>query len=86
MEYALKSILIACEDVFKTHMLWLQRDVRRSCCIESFQNSCVASKLNYEENINVQYNTLSIYSSIQIAIQGFIEKFITVREHPRGDA
>ncbi|OAO17755.1 Sec8 [Blastocystis sp. ATCC 50177/Nand II] len=68
VESALKSILIACEDVFKTHI----------CCIECFQNSCVASKLNYEENINTQYNTLSVYSSIQIAIQGFIEKFITL--------
>ena len=58
--------------------------MRRSCCIECFQNSCVASKLNYEENINTQYNTLSVYISIQIAIQGFIEKFITVSSRSRG--
>ena len=64
---------------------WARRGgVRRSCCIECFQNSCVASKLNYEENINTQYNTLSVYSSIQIAIQGFIEKFITVSSRSRG--
>lgn len=44
----------------------------------------MASKLNYEENINTQYNTLSVYSSIQIAIQGFIEKFITVSSRSRG--
>ena len=84
MESALKSILIACEDVFKTHMWAEARRVRRSCCIECFQNSCVASKLNYEENINTQYNPLSVYSSIQIAIQGFIEKFITVSSRSRG--
>ena len=84
MESALKSILIACEDVFKTHMWAQARRVRRSCCIECFQNSCVASKHNYEENINTQYNTLSVYSSIQIAIQGFIEKFITVSSRSRG--
>ena len=78
VEWTLKQILITCEDVFKTHMCAWRGEVTYSCCIESFLNCCIAGNLDYSENINAQYNTLSLYNSIQIAIQGFIDKFITV--------
>lgn len=78
VEWTLKQILITCEDVFKTHMCAWRAVLMCSCCIESFLNCCIAGNLDYGENINTQYNTLSLYNSIQIAIQGFIDKFITV--------
>ena len=39
----------------------------------------VEGRLSYADNINPEYNTMSVYSSIQIAIKGFVERFITVR-------
>ena len=52
--------------------------LKDSCCIESFLNSVTEGSLNYKENINPGYNTLSIYGSLQTAIQSFIDKFISV--------
>ena len=49
-----------------------------SCCIEAFLNSVVAANLDYSTNINPSYNVMAVFSAIQIAIQNFMDKFITV--------
>ena len=38
----------------------------------------VVGNLDYNSNINPQYNTLAIYESIQSAIKSFIDRFISV--------
>ena len=38
----------------------------------------VVGNLDYDSNINPQYNTLAIYESIQSAIKSFIDRFISV--------
>ena len=49
-----------------------------SCCIEAFLNSVVEGHLSYVENMNPDYNTMSVFTSIQIAIKGYVERFVTV--------
>ena len=49
-----------------------------SCCIEAFLNSVVAANLDYSTNINPSYNVMAVFSAIQVAIQSFMDKFITV--------
>lgn len=42
----------------------------------------VVGNLDYDSNINPQYNTIAIYESIQSAIKSFIDRFISVSPFP----
>ena len=66
LEQCLKTILITCEDVFRTHL----------CCIERFRSSVVAGNLPISGNINLEYSVLGVFSSLQQALRSFVERFV----------
>lgn len=66
VEATLKSILIQCEEILRTH----------TCCIQAFLSSVTSNSLDYESNIHAQYNTNYVFACIQSEIQAFIEKYV----------